>query len=451
MDALLSAIMLNRTNIKYMKEEIGINKQECKEALLRGQGRCIQAIQQQPDRYQDVVLWACSHEVAFDPQCEGTRAWFVYQLMQCYPDPTIFLSKAIHSLEKAVSKGGWKLLYLAELLDYFSADDHLMAHQALWKTYETMYVKLNAKTEVSGQLSCKQEDFEMLCMVLAKSKKDVVRIVGDIGRYYQKHPNCDGTDFAWFYDSKVRRYQTYLEQKAKHEQHIALYLEVSLLHEKTWKQTLDHKSVQRQGVALSLWLKKQDDPAILDEYVSAYLNQSDPQLRAQALRVFWRCPYPADVSALLHDACFHHEELRHAAYEALKMIRHPLVREFALQQVQKGNMDGVILLIKNYQKEDANILEEIGRAIPVDRRADSQWHGFHLAVLHMIKDGFSPPASLLNHIYETSYCSCCREYAVRQMGRRRLLNEKMMKECVYDSNEELRIYAKQWLKRKQVR
>ena len=57
-----------------------MTQKQFKEALLRGQGRCIRAVRSDSAKYYSVVLWACSHTVAFDAQCEGTKAWFVYQL-----------------------------------------------------------------------------------------------------------------------------------------------------------------------------------------------------------------------------------------------------------------------------------------------------------------------------------------------------------------------------------
>lgn len=93
-----------------------MTQKQFKEALLRGQGRCLQAAKSNPTKYYSIVLWACSHAVAFDAQCEGTRAWFVYQLISFYEEREPFLKAAISSLQKAKSNGGWKVLYLAELL-----------------------------------------------------------------------------------------------------------------------------------------------------------------------------------------------------------------------------------------------------------------------------------------------------------------------------------------------
>lgn len=40
-----------------------MTQKQFKEALLRGQGRCIWAVRSDPAKYYSVVLWACSHTV----------------------------------------------------------------------------------------------------------------------------------------------------------------------------------------------------------------------------------------------------------------------------------------------------------------------------------------------------------------------------------------------------
>ena len=58
-----------------------MTKNEVKQAIQRGLGRGYLAVRNDPDRYRDLVLWACGRNLAFDTQCEGTRAWYDYQLI----------------------------------------------------------------------------------------------------------------------------------------------------------------------------------------------------------------------------------------------------------------------------------------------------------------------------------------------------------------------------------
>ena len=52
---------------------MAMTKKEFKRAMQCGLGRCIQELQttREPEKYKDAVLWACTHESAYDAQCEG--------------------------------------------------------------------------------------------------------------------------------------------------------------------------------------------------------------------------------------------------------------------------------------------------------------------------------------------------------------------------------------------
>ena len=51
-----------------------MTKKEFRQYMLKGRGCCVQAVSADPERWRSEVLWACGHEIAFDAQCEGSRA-----------------------------------------------------------------------------------------------------------------------------------------------------------------------------------------------------------------------------------------------------------------------------------------------------------------------------------------------------------------------------------------
>ena len=75
-----------------------MNKKEFKNAMLCGLGRCVLACRKDPERYRSEVLWGCTHQLAYDAQCEGTHAWFLHELVSCYPDKAPFRDAAINAL-----------------------------------------------------------------------------------------------------------------------------------------------------------------------------------------------------------------------------------------------------------------------------------------------------------------------------------------------------------------
>ena len=77
-----------------------MTKKEFKEAMLRGLGRCVIAVRQEPEKYRDLVLWACKRNYAYDAQSEGTRSWYTYTMADAYPDKETFLNAAADALKK---------------------------------------------------------------------------------------------------------------------------------------------------------------------------------------------------------------------------------------------------------------------------------------------------------------------------------------------------------------
>ena len=322
-----------------------MNRKQFKESLLRGQGRCILAAQAGPERYRDIVLWACGQELAFDAQSDGTRSWFIHRLICCYPDKKPFLDAIIQSFDRAKPDRGWKLICLAERLNYFSDEGEAAAEQALWRKYEALYAQLLARKRLSGGLFPLRDNFSMLCDILAEDLDAHIRIAEDLGRLFREKSLYDGFDFIWLY----------------HNGH--------------------------SGALKKLAGKSEN-------------------------------------------------------------IRHPLVREFALQNLDSDMTDVLPVFIRNVRDEDAALLEGLVKQIPVGPDDESGWHRIYIHVLNMAKKGLKAPPGLLTHIYEHSYCSCCRDRALRQLGKRRLLTEEMLQECLFDSNEEIRHYAAQRLKRR---
>ena len=74
-----------------------MTKKEFKEAMLRGLGRCVIAVQNEPEKYRDMILWACKRNFAYDAQIEGTRSWYVYTMVNCYADKAPFIDAATNA------------------------------------------------------------------------------------------------------------------------------------------------------------------------------------------------------------------------------------------------------------------------------------------------------------------------------------------------------------------
>ena len=317
-----------------------MTKKKFKEAMLRGLGRCVIAVRKEPEKYREFVLWACKRNFAYDAQSEGTRSWHTYTMANAYPDKETFINTAAEALKKYRPNGSWDLLHLSEILMFFAADGYESARKALEEKYQEVLTGMFARKHRPNRVFHELSDLEQLGLVLAVDSKSFLRIAGDFGHLYrEKKYMCDG-DFAWFFSSKGGQFRKTMESAARKDEDIACFFQREsadvTAQEELWKQRKESFPDGLTGVQLSRWLANKADHETVERYALAYREQKQPELRAKALTAFSCCSYPDDPHFIIEDTKSSCEELQNAAWSALENIRHPAVREFALDNVRRG-------------------------------------------------------------------------------------------------------------------
>lgn len=99
-----------------------------------------------------------------------------------------------------------------------------------------------------------------------------------------------------------------------------------------------------------------------------------------------------------------------------------LVREYA---ATNGNFD-VDGLVKKLD------------GIVFDKDVESDWHEVVTDILNALERGADVPKNVLEFIYENSLCSCCRYDAVKALNWCGWLTDDILRECEFDSNEDVR-------------
>ena len=425
-----------------------MTKKEFKEAMLRGLGRCVIAVKKEPEKYRDLVRWACKRNFAYDAQSEGTRSWYTYTMANAYPDKEAFINTAAESLKKYRSNGGWDLLHLSELLMFFAMDGYESARIALEEKYQEILAALFARKRRPNRVFSELSDLERLGLVLAVDSKSFLRIAGDFGRLYREKKYMYDGEFAWFFSDKGGQYRRTMESAAQRDENIACFMQREQAdidaREEHWKQRQTRSPETYTGIRLSRWLAKRADKETVERHALAYRNQTQPELRAESLEAFFCCPYPDDPQPIIEDTKSESEKLQNAAWRALESIRHPAVRAFALKNVANGirTPENFALLVTNYEPKDADLLEDLLR----ERITAKDWYGVHAAGLDIYrafhKDGRVPyPKNLLLILYEYNPCSFCRESALVSMSKHRMLTREVLEECQFDSNYDIRRMA----------
>lgn len=430
-----------------------MTKKEFKEAMLRGLGRCVIAVRQEPEKYRDIVLWACKRNFAYDAQSEGTRSWYTYTMANTYPDKETFIHATAEALKKYRSNGGWDLLHLSEILMFFAMDGYESARAALEEKYQETLAGMFTRKRRPNRVFHELSDLEQLGLVLAIDSESFLRIAGDFGRLYREKNYMYDGDFAWFFSSKGGQFRKTMESAAKRDEYIVCFMRREQAdidaREQLWQQRKEKTEENLTGFQLSRWLAKKADSETVERYALTYRGEMQPELRAKALEAFSWCPYPDDPHPIVEDAGSAWEELQNAAWRALENIRHPAVRAFAINNVASGmrTPENFALLVTNYVPKDGVLLEELLR----DLIAAKDWDDVHAAGMDICRafresSGIPHPKHLLPILYEYNPCSFCRESALVYMSKHRMLTKEMLEECQFDSNDDIRKMAAKRLK-----
>ena len=157
------------------------------------------------------------------------------------------------------------------------------------------------------------------------------------------------------------------------------------------------------------------------------------------LALFSRRAYPRFDPRLI-ELCRHDDaETRHRAIQALSLIRHPGVREFALGELDAGRANDVVaLFVENYQAGDERLILD---AIEPPADADDL-HRLLMAVVDILRT--NPSADRLGlgvMAYALTPCEYCRWDLVKLLHDPLIAPGWLTEECRSDSRDKTRRYA----------
>jgi hypothetical protein len=179
------------------------------------------------------------------------------------------------------------------------------------------------------------------------------------------------------------------------------------------------------------------DDADLELILQHLRAAREPMVIAHLLRVFSNRAVPRFVECLIELGRHDETEVRRRAISALEKIEHPLVREFALTELEKG-MRGesvVGLFVRNYRQGDERRILE-GIELPDD---DCELHWLLMDVIKVLEANPDAECSRLGVIaYASTPCGSCRFDAARLLLSRHVAPTWLTEECCFDSNEECR-------------
>lgn len=442
--------------------------------MQQGLGRCILTLRNSEDieQYKDIVLWGCLHNLSYDTQCEGTRASYIYELTTFFEDENYFVLPTVEAFEKIPRRSDWLFSHFCELLRRFAENGNTYAKGALLKKYELLLSALLHKRRFDGY-DFERDNFERICISLSSlgGAETLLKIVKDMGLLFKENTHYDGRAFDWFCSSMEngigqKRLNALLKREAKKSDHIRCFYEnyqkaISEL------RTIVQKPIElpdiddiKNEIAFSgslspssvVRFSKRGKDEEKRKLAMEALEETDPSKKAELLSVFaFRDEnFPLSHEAIIEYSKSTNERLREVALEVLESCQSEVVRTYAYELLDRKEYTSHALrmLLCNYTPKDKSLLLSELYKRKIDYKDDSDWHSIGSKILNVHDQNVKLPKEFFIYVYETTLCSCCREYAIRALARRRWLTNDIIGECRYDSNYDISQYVNRYYPKK---
>ena len=463
-----------------MKQTVG--DRVFKDSLVRGTGKCFTMLSTESARrkYRPLVMWACGRHLGYDTQIEGTRALFLYDLIGRYPSPEPFLDVVEERFFASFNKSDWLFQQECELLGLFGKAGNERARRILEQGYRRLlqYLRHLNPARVAKPYIPAPDNFESLCEQImscakpAEVRPTLERVVRGVGELCMRDHFWTGTAHSVHLSlvsvfgekrlaamlgrirasPEVEAYKAAVLQKKKEfEAEIA---------ERKRRRVFGYREVYRRikeqdtsGIRSILWSwERNGRTRDIEGLVRLYEKEEDTTTRARILDMFRGPKYKVylPVDNVVRDASSEDDELRATALRALDGIKSPRVRDFALGMLKKRGItyETSCLIASNYRESDDDLLIAALKELGEMRR-----HHLGFGVLDYNVGGTRDRLSrrILMYLYNTTRCLACRERVVRELGRRHLLTDGMLAECLHDASIDIRVFAERLLSRRRAK
>lgn len=409
------------------------------ERLLKiGRGKAVVLLREHGgDVDRDLLLYACLHNLAYDPQSEGNRAQYMFDMLQLVDDQAWFRDRILAALQTTEDDSDrWQVFELARM---FAENGDAGARNAIYAAFEAHPL---------------ENDVTPAFAIVDLDGVEGFLFVAD--RVGPMLANLKPLDVHWFMEHAKQEIgsdelQQAIDRTAVNNDRVAAFLKVADEAEaerkaknatsRTLKSYVNYKQdiLERPTDAVRFafyWGKRASHDEIAQAAADLLLDHDRDRLLVY-LRIFRRRVFPLDPARLIALAESDDDEIANAALGALENVSHPDARALAIRFLDERKHETLALdlLVNNYVDGDYQRIAAV-----LDRADDDDTiHAIGWTVRKLLDQEIPVDAEpVLIDLYERGPCALCRSHFVEGLIELDALPGWIAEECAYDSNSSVR-------------
>ena len=400
-------------------------------AILYAKGHDVEA-------FRNLILDACLHCYAYDPQIEGTRADYMLELVDFMPGKTFYHEQVLNALPGSGDDYDAVQRFRFAACLAFDGDDR--AKQAMYQNYkpgprmgEGIGIDFLQMDGTNGLLFAAEKMGELL--MATREKVDLGWLLSVAGEKLGEQEAREALRKAGTENPRIEVYRLAVEASRKR-------LDESLsrsgeMINASYDQ-LKPKLPEMTFTWITSWGERASD-ADIERAAQGLAAAQNPKEQYAHLRIFAHRRFPLDIQLLLGLVDVEQERVGLAALKALSQITHPAVRELAFRLVKRRARwrgEAIDLLARNFIHGDHAIA--LGWFEAEEDLETRHTLGSDLIDLWERYPDEETEVPMLRTVYEQGPCSFCREKIVRRLIERGALTEELRSECSFDANDHIR-------------
>lgn len=436
-----------------------LSQEQFRDAIRKGLGRAILHLKQHgAEPCLEEVIYACTHNTAYDQQCEGSREKYLRR--------TIALTGPHPSIRAAIldalmaSTACYTTHQLFDLARGYAAEGDERARQCIYQKFER-----NDATEafVGAGAIYKLDGIEGLLRIARREGQRTLR-----GESLDDDSLISGLSD----DLKTEEVRQRFELEAERDSAVKAILDAVAARAREPKPKVKSKKQERRSfedlraeaeasetgrpsMSWFSWAHKASPDDLMQAARAIEEEDRDDRL-LQYLRIFMqKTPYPLAPDKLIQLVSSEREDLAHRAIMVLnRMEKHPAIRRLFFDLISsRRHLCSVFSLLKNNfvpgdERFICGWLEE-AEAKGSDLLSIEEVHGIGLDLRNVFEHATDADVEKpMLWVYERTPCSLCRSGAVEVLVQHGAASDALLKECRYDCDEGTRKLAIQAIRKR---